>query len=50
MDQRLNSWDISLHSPLKLEDSEDTYKSFLPSDDLPVDDQIADLGGKVYSS
>jgi RNA polymerase sigma-32 factor len=40
MDQRLNSGEISLDSPLK-DDSEDTYKSFLPSDDLPVDDQIA---------
>lgn len=46
MDQRLNSWEISLDSPLK-EDSEDTHKSFLPSDDLPVDDQIADLEAKA---
>jgi RNA polymerase sigma-32 factor len=45
MDQRLNSWEISLDSPLK-EDSEDTHKSFLPSDDLPVDDQIADQEAK----
>lgn len=45
MDQRLNSWEISLDSPLK-EDSEDTHKSFLPSDDLPVDDQIADREAK----
>ncbi len=36
MDQRLNSWEISLDSPLK-DDSEDTHKSFLPSDDLPVE-------------
>ncbi|SPF41703.1 RNA polymerase sigma-B factor [Syntrophobacter sp. SbD1] len=41
MDQRLNSWEISLDSPLK-EDSEDTHKSFLPSDDVPVDVQMAD--------
>jgi RNA polymerase sigma-32 factor len=46
MDQRLNSWEISLDSPLK-EDSKDTYKSFLPSDDLPVDDQIADQEAKA---
>ena len=46
MDQRLNSWEISLDSPVK-EDSEDTHKSFLPSDDLPVDDQIADLEAKA---
>jgi RNA polymerase sigma-32 factor len=41
MDQRLNGGEVSLDSPLK-EDSTDTYKSFLPSEDLPVDDQIAD--------
>ncbi len=46
MDQRLNSWEISLDSPLK-EDSEDTHKSFLPSEDLPVDDQIADKQAKA---
>ncbi len=46
MDQRLNSWEISLDSPLK-EDSEDTHKSFLPSHDLPVDDQIADREAKT---
>lgn len=45
MDQRLNSWEISLDSPLK-DDSEDTHKSFLPSDDLPVDEQLADLEAK----
>ncbi|NLI83212.1 MAG: RNA polymerase factor sigma-32 [Deltaproteobacteria bacterium] len=46
MDQRLNSWEVSLDSPLK-DDSEDTHKSFLPSDDLPVDDQIADQEAKA---
>ena len=46
MDQRLNSWEISLDSPLK-EDSEDTHKSFLPSADLPVDDQLADQEAKA---
>src|SRR5208283_1727985 len=29
------------------EDSEDTHKSFLPSDDLPVDDQLADQEAKA---
>lgn len=46
MDQRLNSWEISLDSPLR-DGSEDTHKSFLPSDDLPVDDQIADREAKA---
>ena len=46
MDQRLNSWEISLDSPLK-EDSEDTRESFLPSDDLSVDDQVADQEAKA---
>ena len=46
MDQRLNSWEISLDSPLR-EDSEDTHKSFLPSGDTPVDDQIADREAKA---
>jgi RNA polymerase sigma-32 factor len=46
MDRRLHSWEISLDSPLN-EDSEDTYKSFLPSGDLPVDDQIADQEAKA---
>ncbi len=45
MDQRLNSWELSLDSPVK-EDSEDTHKSFLPSDDLPVDDLLADQEAK----
>ena len=46
MDQRLNSWEISLDSPLK-DDSEDTFKSFLPSDDLPIDDRLADQEAKA---
>jgi len=45
MDQRLNSWEISLDSPLK-DDSEDTHKSFLPADSVPVDDQLADEQAK----
>jgi RNA polymerase sigma-32 factor len=46
MDQRLNSWEISLDSPLR-DDSTDTHQSFLPSDDVPVDDQIADREAKA---
>jgi RNA polymerase sigma-32 factor len=46
MDQRLNTWEISLDSPLR-EDSEDTHKSFLPSDELPVDDRLADQEAKA---
>ena len=46
MDQRLNSWEISLDSPLK-DDSEETHKSFLPSADIPADDQIADREAKA---
>ncbi|MDR3555761.1 MAG: RNA polymerase factor sigma-32 [Syntrophobacteraceae bacterium] len=46
MDQRLKSWDVSLDSPVR-EDSEDTHKSFLPSNDLPIDDQIADREAKA---
>jgi RNA polymerase sigma-32 factor len=45
MDQRLNSWEVSLESPVK-EGSEDTHKSFLPSQDRPVDDQLADQQAK----
>jgi RNA polymerase sigma-32 factor len=45
MDQRLNSWEISLDSPLK-DDSEDTHKSFLPADSIPVDELIADQEAK----
>ena len=45
MDQRLNSWEISIDSPVR-EDSEETHKSFLPSHDLPVDEQIADYEAK----
>lgn len=41
MDQRLHGGEVYLDSPVK-KDSEETHKSFLPSNDLPVDDQIAD--------
>jgi RNA polymerase sigma-32 factor len=46
MAQRLNGGEISLDSPVN-EDSEETHKSFLPSNDLPIDDQIADGEAKA---
>ena len=46
MDQRLNSWEISLDAPLQ-EDSEDTHKSFLPANVVPADDQLADHEAKA---
>ncbi len=46
MDQRLNGGEVYLDSPVK-EGSEDTHKSFLPSNDLPVDDQIAEREAKA---
>ena len=46
MDQRLSSHEFSLDSPIK-DDSEDTHKSFLPSGDLPIDDQLADQEAKA---
>jgi len=46
MDQRLNHGEISLDSPLK-EGYEDTHESFLPSDDLPVDDHLASQEAKA---
>ncbi len=46
MDQRLNSWEVSLDASLK-EDSEDTHKDFLLSEDLPVDSQMADHEAKA---
>lgn len=41
MDQRLNGRDVSLDTPLR-DDSGDTHKEFLPSETVPVDDQLAD--------
>ena len=46
MDQRLNGGELSIDSPLK-EGSEDTHKSFLPSNDLPIDEQLADREAKA---
>jgi RNA polymerase sigma-32 factor len=45
MDQRLSSWEISLDAPLE-EDSDDTYKSFLPAEGSPVDEHLADEEAK----
>ncbi len=45
-DQRLNNREVSLDSPLK-EDTEDTCLSFLPSEERPVDDQLADREAKA---
>ena len=41
MEQRLGSWEVSLDAPVK-DDSGDTRERFLPSDDRPVDDLLAD--------
>ncbi len=46
MDQRLNSWEVSLDTSLK-DESEDTHKDFLPSTVPAVDDQIADQEAKA---
>lgn len=46
MDQMLDRGEISLDSPLK-EDSRDTRKSFLPSGDLPADDNLAGREAKA---
>ncbi len=45
MDQRLGSWDVSLDAPIK-EDSESDHQSFIPSDEIAVDDQLADFERK----
>jgi len=46
MDQRLSSWEISLDAPLE-ENSDDTHKSFLPADVMPVDEELADREAKA---
>jgi RNA polymerase sigma-32 factor len=46
MDQRLSGWDLSLDNTIN-EDSEDTHKSFLTSDELAVDERIADQEAKA---
>ena len=45
MDQRLGSWEASLDAPVK-EDSESDHQSFIPSDEVAVDDQLADFERK----
>ncbi len=40
MSQRMDSWDVSLESPVK-NDSEDEQKSFIPSDDPSIESTIA---------
>ncbi len=42
MDQRLGSWEVSLDAPIK-EDSESDHQSFIPSDDVAADEQLADF-------
>ena len=42
MDQRLGSWEVSLDAPIR-EDSESEYQSFIPSDDVAADEQLADF-------
>ena len=41
MDQRLGSWEVSLDAPIK-EDSDSDHQSFIPSDEVAADDQLAD--------
>ncbi|QCQ23506.1 sigma-70 family RNA polymerase sigma factor [Desulfoglaeba alkanexedens ALDC] len=45
MDIRLSGGEVSLDAPLEA-DSDDTHKSFLPSNEIPVDDQLADEEAK----
>jgi RNA polymerase sigma-32 factor len=42
MDQRLGSWEVSLDAPVK-EDSDSDHQSFIPSDDVAADEQLADF-------
>ena len=42
MDQRLGSWEVSLDAPIK-EDSDSDHQSFIPSDEVAVDEQLADF-------
>jgi RNA polymerase sigma-32 factor len=45
MDQRLGSWEVSLDAPIK-EDSESDHQSFIPSDEIGVEEQLADFERK----
>lgn len=42
MDQRLGSWEVSLDAPIK-EDSDSDHQSFIPSDEIGADEQLADF-------
>lgn len=42
MDQRLGSWEVSLDAPIK-EDSDSDHQSFIPSEEIGVDEQLADF-------
>ncbi|NIR15976.1 MAG: RNA polymerase subunit sigma-70, partial [Desulfobacterales bacterium] len=42
MDQRLGSWEVSLDAPIK-EDSDSDHQSFIPSEDIGADEQLADF-------
>lgn len=42
MDQRLGSWEVSLDAPIK-EDSQSDHQSFIPSDEIGADEQLADF-------
>ena len=45
MDQRLGSWEVSLDAPVK-EDSDSDHQSFIPSDEIGADEQLADYEKK----
>jgi len=45
MDQRLGSWEVSLDAPIK-EDSDANHQSFIPAQQMPVDEQLADFERK----
>jgi RNA polymerase sigma-32 factor len=41
MDQRMDSWELSLDAPVR-EESEDSHQTFLPSEDQSPEDSLAD--------
>jgi len=45
MDQRLGSWEVSLDAPVK-EDSDSDHQSFIPSEQIGADEQLADFERK----
>jgi DNA-directed RNA polymerase sigma subunit (sigma70/sigma32) len=48
MDQRLGSWEVSLDAPVK-EDSDSDHQSFIPSDDVGADEQLAETNSLQIS-